>query len=112
MKANSSSQGNADLMIIDESVGTSPKVDNINQKNIRSQPTGTNSVNPLDSRHNADEIGILLKNKADMSDLQHLVDIKANKHDAENTMRNVDILHKQVTHIIVLLIEFLKTMVH
>ena len=51
----------------------------------------------------------MLKNKADLSHLAHLMDIKSNKVDTETNMRSIDILHKQITHIIVLLIEFLKT---
>ena len=47
-----------------------------------------------------------------MTDFRNLMDIKSNKVDTENNMRNIDILHKQVTHIIVLLVEFLKTNVH
>ena len=63
---------------------------------------------PLNAR-SSDEVEVMLKQKANMSDLKHLMDIKSNKVDTEQNMRSVDILHKQVTHIIVLLIEFLKT---
>ena len=46
-----------------------------------------------------------------MSDLKILNDLKSNKIDTEQTMICVDILHKQITHIIVLLIETMKTIV-
>jgi len=63
---------------------------------------------PLNAR-NPDEIQTMLKDKADKADLNHLLDIKSNKVDTESNMRSIDIIHKQVTHIIVLLVEFLKT---
>jgi len=47
--------------------------------------------------------------KADNREIQKLQDIKTNKEDTEMSMRNIDILHKQVTHIIVLLTELVKT---
>ena len=73
---------------------------------------GKNVSAPLDTRRNVDEVGVMIKHKADMSDLKNLMDIKSNKVDTENNMRNIDILHKQITHIVVLLIELLKTNVH
>ena len=63
---------------------------------------------PLNAR-SSDEVEVMIKGKANMSDLKHLMDIKSNKVDTEQNMRSIDILHKQVTHIIVLLIELLKT---
>ena len=38
-------------------------------------------------------------------DLVILNDIKSNKHDTEQIMRGVDILHKQLSHLIVLFVE-------
>lgn len=35
--------------------------------------------------------------------------MKSNKIDVENNMRAVDILHKQLTHVVVLMIELIKT---
>jgi hypothetical protein len=52
-----------------------------------------------------------LVKKANLSDLQTLNDLKSNKVDTEQTMICVDILHKQITHLIVLLIEAMKTIV-
>lgn len=54
---------------------------------------------------------INLVKKANLSDLQTLNDLKTNKVDTEQTMICVDILHKQITHLIVLLIEAMKTIV-
>ena len=67
------------------------------------------SIAPALNARNPDEVQIMLRNKADKSDVTHLMDIKSNKIDTENTMRSIDIMHKQITHIIVLLVEFLKT---
>ena len=36
-------------------------------------------------------------------------DIKSNKKDLEDCMRCIDIMHKQIQHIIVILVEFIKT---
>jgi len=78
-----------------------------NSSNLRHAKT-TTIAPPLNAR-NPDEIQIMIKNKADMTDLKHVMDIKANKVDTENNMRCIDILHKQIEHVIVLLVEFLKT---
>ena len=53
----------------------------------------------------------LLQTKADKQDLKDMLDIKSNKIDTEQTMRCIDILHKQTMHTVVLLIETLKTIV-
>ena len=60
----------------------------------------------------SDEVEVMLRGKANMSDLKHLMDVKSNKYDTEQNMRSIDILHKQVTHVIVLLIELLKTSIN
>lgn len=41
--------------------------------------------------------------------MKALYDIKSNKVDTEQTMRCVDIIHKQVIHLIMLIIEMGKT---
>ena len=51
----------------------------------------------------------LLQQKVDVNELKALNDIKSNKVDTEQTMRCVDILHKQLTHVMVLIIELVKT---
>jgi hypothetical protein len=52
----------------------------------------------------------LLMQKADMKDLLALSEIKSNKFDTNFLMKCVDIQHKQITHIVVLLVEAVKTM--
>lgn len=54
------------------------------------------------------EIKGLLMQKADRKELDALNDLKSNKVDTEQTMKAIDILHKQITHIIVLFIESVK----
>ena len=51
-----------------------------------------------------------LNQKADLKDLQALSEIKSNKFDTDFLMRCVDIQHKQITHVAVLLVEAVKTM--
>jgi len=53
----------------------------------------------------------LLTQKADLKDLLALGEIKSNKFDTNFLMKCVDIQHKQITHIVVLLVEAVKTMV-
>ncbi len=55
--------------------------------------TNTNIAEPLNAR-STDEVESMLKQKADMSDLKNLMDIKSNKVDTEQNMRSIDILHK------------------
>jgi len=52
----------------------------------------------------------LLMQKADIKDLLALGEIKSNKFDTNFLMKCVDIQHKQITHIVVLLVEAVKTM--
>ena len=51
----------------------------------------------------------ILKAKADVQDLRELKELKSNKVDTESAMQCIDIVHKQLSHVIVLFIEFLKT---
>ena len=51
----------------------------------------------------------LLGAKADRLELEHIGAQKANKQDMEHAMQAIDIIHKQQAHIIVLLIESVKT---
>jgi len=48
--------------------------------------------------------------KAVIKDLLALGEIKSNKFDTNFLMKCVDIQHKQITHIVVLLVEAVKTM--
>lgn len=49
--------------------------------------------------------------KVDKIDLDKVIDMKSNRSDTEQAMKAIDILHKQVTHIIVLFIELIKIQV-
>ena len=51
---------------------------------------------------------ILLDKKANQSDLQNIADSKTNKQDSEQQLRAIDILHRQLDHTVVLLIEIIK----
>ena len=57
---------------------------------------------------NTVELKQLIANKADKSDLHTLENQKSNKTDTEQSMKCADIMHKQITHIIVLFIEIIK----
>jgi hypothetical protein len=46
--------------------------------------------------------------KVDRSELEALNDLKSNKNDTDLAMKGIDILHNQVLHIIVIVIEFVK----
>ena len=47
----------------------------------------------------------IIKTKANLDELARLADIKANKSDFEDQMRATDILHRQLTHMAILLLE-------
>ena len=42
----------------------------------------------------AEDVEVMIRQKANMTDLKHLMDIKSNKVDTEQNMRSIDILHK------------------
>ena len=44
----------------------------------------------------------------DKTDLDLVVDLKSNKTDTDLVMKGLDIVHKQVTHAVVLIIELIK----
>lgn len=50
----------------------------------------------------------LIESKIDRVDLDYLMDTKANKTDATRAIIGMDVIHSQISHIIVLLIEFAK----
>ena len=50
----------------------------------------------------------LLGVKADKWEVEAMAEAKSNKADTELLMRDVDIMHKQMTHVAVLLIEIFK----
>lgn len=78
-------------------------------KSPYSRTAKLSSVAPALNARNPDEIHNMIKNKADISDLQHMMDVKSNKIDMENNMRCVDILHRQIEHVVVLMVELIKT---
>ena len=54
------------------------------------------------------EVKILLDKKANQTELQDIADQKTNKHDSEQQLRAIDIMHRQLDHTVVLLIEIIK----
>ena len=47
--------------------------------------------------------------KVDKVDLEMVIDMKSNKNDTDLAMKGLDIVHKQVTHMIVLVVELIKS---
>ena len=58
---------------------------------------------------NAEELKEVLTKKADRADLTALLEIKSNKIDLEQTMNAVDTVYWQVQHVIVILVELLRS---
>ena len=50
----------------------------------------------------------ILNSKANQRDIDLIKEMKTNKYDSDMQMKCVDIMHKQVTHMAVLLIEIIK----
>lgn len=53
-----------------------------------------------------------LSQKADVKELLALNEIKINRFDTEALMRCFDIQHKQITHLIVLFVEAIETVIN
>lgn len=51
----------------------------------------------------------MLMSKVDKVDLEMVIDMKSNKTDTDLAMKGLDIVHKQVTHMIVLVVELIKS---
>lgn len=49
-----------------------------------------------------------LVGKVDKVELEAVINMKSNKHDTDIAMKGIDILHKQVTHLVVLVVELVK----
>ena len=47
--------------------------------------------------------------KVDQVDLEAVINMKSNKADTDVAMKGLDIVHKQVTHMIVLVVELIKS---
>jgi hypothetical protein len=50
--------------------------------------------------------------KAEKTEVEDLRKNKTNKDDSANQMKAIDIIHKQLSHTVVLMIELLKTLVN
>ena len=57
---------------------------------------------------NIDDVSDMISTKVERSELVSLLDIKSNKVDTQTNMQAIDILHKQIKHLTVLLIEILR----
>ena len=56
----------------------------------------------------SNEIKNMISSKVDRDELTVLYDLKSNKLDMEMTMKSVDIVHKQVKHLVVILVEIMR----
>ena len=54
------------------------------------------------------EMRQILMQKVDKSEMESLGDIKSNKSDMERVLRDIDIVHRQLIHVMVLLVEHIK----
>ena len=55
-----------------------------------------------------EELKILLAQKADKEELRQIADWKTNKHDSEQLMKAIDIMHRQFDILAILIIEIVK----
>ena len=56
-----------------------------------------------------DEVKSLMAQKADRTDLASVAEAKSNKVDTEVSLKGIRVLHKQIEHLIVLVIESLRS---
>ena len=56
----------------------------------------------------SNELRKILLTKVDKSELEAVINVKSNKNDTDIAMKGLDIIHKQITHMIVLIIEMIK----
>jgi hypothetical protein len=49
-----------------------------------------------------------LVGKVDKVELEAVANLKSNKRDTDVALKGIDILHKQVTHLVVLVVELVK----
>lgn len=54
------------------------------------------------------ELRKLLALKVDKTDMDNVIEMKSNKTDTDLVMKGLDITHKQITHLVVLVIEHIK----
>ena len=57
----------------------------------------------------AQELKKIMMSKVDKVDLEAVIDTKSNKMDTDIAMKGLDIVHKQVTHLVVLIVELIKS---
>ena len=65
-------------------------------------------INKMMPGFNYRDFAMMMGTKARQDDLDELKQNKANKTDSENQMKAIDILHRQIQHLIILLIEVVK----
>jgi hypothetical protein len=81
-------------------------------KNIPTGSMGAVFAGPNGNVFNPSEVELrkAIEAKADKADLIEINNLKSNKMDTENTLRWIDLLHKQIKHIAVLLVEGTKSL--
>ena len=69
-----------------------------------------NTEKPLDVPHDfeIEDVLEIIRHKADKSDIKYLKENKTNKLDSEHQMQAIDIMHRQINHTVVLLLEIVK----
>ena len=72
----------------------------------------TNITSGYDPIQLPQEMNNILAGKADKRDLMNMLDIKSNKVDTEATMHALEVIHKQISTVVVLCVEMLKTFVN
>ena len=56
----------------------------------------------------SNELRKILLSKVEKSELEVVIGMKSNKADTDLAMKSLDIIHKQITHLVVLVIEMIK----
>lgn len=56
----------------------------------------------------SNELRKILLSKVEKSELEVVIGMKSNKADTDLAMKGLDIIHKQITHLVVLVIEMIK----
>ena len=55
-----------------------------------------------------EDVEEMLSSKIERTELEYVLDLKSNKVDTQSNMQAVDIIHKQIKHLTVLIIEILR----
>jgi len=93
--------------------GSKPRMNDgksaLEQQLIETQVPANSSERKKPENNEARESLIkVLNSKAAQSEVEMLKEHKTNKHDTDMQMKCLDIMHRQVTHMVVLIIEILK----